>query len=68
MLIMLVVNLIERVQVALAKFLQDVSYPDLQGSKGEWHCLQLKLSMLLLKAVAHKFSGSNINYIIMDLH
>ena len=68
MLIMLVVNLIERVQVALAKFLQDVSYLDLQGSKGQLHCPQLKQSMLLLKVVTHKFSESNINYIIMDLH
>ena len=68
MMIMLVVNLIERVQVALAKSLQDVSYPSLQGSKGQLHCPQLKQNMLLLEAVAHKFSGSNINYMIMDLH
>ena len=68
MLIILVVNLIERVQVALAKSLQDVSYPDLQGSKGQLHCPQLKQSMLVLEVVAHKFSRSNINYMIMDLH
>ena len=66
MLIMLVVNLFERVQVALAKFLQDVSYLGLQENKGQLHCPQLKQNMWLLEAVVHKFSGSNIN--IMDLH
>ena len=68
MLIMLVINLIERVQVALAKSLQDVLYPGLQGSKGQLHCPQLKQSMLLLEAVVHKFSKSNINYMIIDLY
>ena len=68
MLIMLVVNLIGRVQVALVKFLQDVSYPGLQGNKGQLHCPQLKQNMWLLEAVVHKFSGSNINCMIMDLH
>ena len=68
MLIMLVVNLIGRVQVALAKSLQDVSYPSLQGSKGQLHCSQLKQNILLMEVVAHKFSESNINYMIMNLH
>ena len=46
----------------------NVSYLGLQGSKGQLHCPQLKQSMLLLEVVAHKFFGSNINYIIMDLY
>ena len=65
---MLVVNLIERVQVAFVKSLQDISYPGLQGSKGQLHCPQLKQSMLLLEVVTHKFFRSNINYMIMNLY
>ena len=45
MLIMLVVNLIARVQVTLIKSLQDVSYPGRQGNKGQLHCPQLKQNM-----------------------
>ena len=67
MLIMHVVNLIARVQVVLARSLQDVLYPNFQGSKGQLHCLWLKQNTLLLEAVAHKSSRSSINCIITDL-
>ena len=66
MLIMPVVNLIGRVQVALVKSLQDVLYSGLQGSKEQLHYSQLKQSILLLEAAAHKFSKSNINCMIMN--
>ena len=66
--IMQVINLIIRVQVALARSLHDVLYPGHQGSKGQLHYLQLEQSILLLKDTAHKFSRLNINYMIMDLH